>query len=178
MFLQHVRFNFCRFCTWVVLPAAARISPIVLFAAAFTCAYVLISENFRTLLLMLWFGCAETRFLPLIIVSIKTIPQHTIPENILVFRKFERFSKSNPFKCTVLQAEELETITINVVVFHPIDGWTFLFAVHSYMYDYYWSRPARLVKYRFRHFDRFQTGMVKECSCRIIIVWYWWTYTR
>jgi hypothetical protein len=126
--------NSVDFASWVVLPAAARISPIVLFAAAFSCASVLISENFRILLLMLWFGYAETKFLPLIIVSIKTIPQHTITEDLLVLRKIERFSPSNPFKCTVSQAEELETTTINVVVFHPINRWTFLFAVHSYMY--------------------------------------------
>jgi len=71
---------------------------------------------------MLYFGYAETKFLALIIVSIKTIPQHTITEDLLVLRKIERFSTSNPFKCTVFQAEELETTTINVVVFHPING--------------------------------------------------------
>jgi len=66
---------------------------------------------------MRWFGCAETKFLPLIIVSIKTTAQQTIRENIPLFRKIEIFSKFNPFKCTIFQAEEIETITINVVVF-------------------------------------------------------------
>jgi hypothetical protein len=87
-----------------------------LFAADFTCAPVLITEDFRTLLLCI--DLAVQR----LISSINNC-QHkdnSTTDNkrkYPIIRKIEIFSKFNPFKSTIFQAEEIETITIDVVVF-------------------------------------------------------------